>query len=72
MLSAGDCVPRLLDVIAITCHKRSRDDIAMDLLAANTLFRLRYDFVQFSGFILVGVVVWLQILLWPGVSMCWA
>jgi hypothetical protein len=72
MLSAGDCVPRLLDVIPITCHERSRDDIALDVLAANTLFRLGYDFVPFWPFILVDVVIWLQIPLWPGVSMCWA
>jgi hypothetical protein len=57
MLSAGDCVPRLLDVISITCHKRSRDDIAVDLLAANTLYRLRYDFVLFWAFLLVDVVI---------------
>jgi hypothetical protein len=49
MSSAGDCVPRLLDVISITCHERSHDDIAVDLLAANTFFRLRYDFVQSLG-----------------------
>jgi membrane protein DedA with SNARE-associated domain len=43
----------------------------MGLLAANVLFRLRYDFIRFLGFFLVGVVIWLQILVWPGVSMCW-
>jgi hypothetical protein len=59
MLSAGDCVPRLLDVISITCHERSHDDMAMDLLAANTLYQLRYDFVLFWALILVDVVIWL-------------